>query len=139
MDAVPFIGMPFTLGHHMSINSYRELKVWQFGMGLAKDVYLLTPGFPSDELYGLTSQLRRAAVSVPANLAEGHARDSTKEVLRHISIAQGSLTETETHLLLSETLGLADRQQVLPLFDKCAKQRRMGSGLRRRLRAKLGP
>jgi four helix bundle protein len=121
----------------MSINSYRELKVWQLGMELAKEAYLLTRGFPKDELYGLTSQLRRAAVSIPANLAEGHAGGSTKEFLRFISIAQGSLAETETHLLLSEALELASHQQVLPLLDKCAEERRMLSGLRSRLRAKL--
>ena len=77
----------------MMINSYRELKVWQLGMQLVKDIYLLTRQFPNQELYGLTSQVRRASVSIPANIAEGHARESTKEFLRYISIAQGSLAE----------------------------------------------
>jgi four helix bundle protein len=123
----------------VSINSYRDLKVWQLGMELAKEAYLLARGFPKDELYGLTSQLRRATVSIPANVAEGHAKDLTKEFLRHISIAQGSLAETETHPLLSEALGFANHNRILPLLDKCAEERRMLSGLRRRLNAKLEP
>jgi four helix bundle protein len=74
----------------MSLDSYRQLKVWQLGMQLAKEVYLLTQGFPKHEVYGLSSQLQRSAVSIPANLAEGHAKNSTKDFLRHISITQGS-------------------------------------------------
>ena len=63
----------------MGVSSYQQLKVWQLGIQLAKSTYTLTQTFPKDELYGLTSQMRRAAVSIPANIAEGHARDSTKE------------------------------------------------------------
>lgn len=123
----------------MLVNSYRQLKVWQLGMQLAKEVYLLTQGFPKFEVYGLSSQLQRSAVSIPANLAEGHAKDSTKDFLRHISIAQGSLAETETHLLLAEFLDYAKPGQIAPLLDRCAEERKMLSGLRRSLRAKLHP
>lgn len=73
------------------MDTYRELKVWQLGMELTREVYLFTRRFPDCELYGLTSQLRRAAASVPANVAEGHAKDSTKDSLRHLSIARSSL------------------------------------------------
>ena len=104
----------------MTLDSYRQLKVWQLGMQLAREVYLLTQGFPKYEVYGLSSQLQRAAVSIPANLAEGHAKNSTKDYLRHISIAQGSLAETETHLLLAESLSYAKTDQIAPLLDKCA-------------------
>jgi four helix bundle protein len=83
------------------MNSYQELLVWQRGMEIAKLVYQLTSQFPKSEQYGLTSQLQRAAVSIPANIAEGHARDSTKEFLRYLSIVRGSLAELETLLLLS--------------------------------------
>ncbi len=121
----------------MQLNSYRELKVWQLGMQLAKDAYLLTQRFPKHEVYGLGSQLQRAAVSVPANLAEGHAKDSTKDFLRHISIAQGSLAETETHLLLAESLNYLQSNCVAPILEKCAEERRMLSGLRRKLKAQL--
>jgi four helix bundle protein len=121
------------------MNNYRELKVWQLGMTmtLAKDAYLLTQRFPKHETFGLGSQLQRAAVSVPANLAEGHAKDSTKEFLRHISIAQGSLAEMETHLLLAESLEYASPDTVASILDKCTEERQMLSGLRRRLKAKL--
>ena len=123
----------------MQVNSYRELKVWQLGMQLAKDVYLLTQRFPKHEAYGLSSQLQRAVTSIPANLAEGHARDSTKDFLRHISIAQGSLAETETHLLLAESLDYLQSNGVAVILEKCAEERRMLSGLRRKLKAKLQP
>jgi four helix bundle protein len=123
----------------VEINSYRELKVWQLGMQLARDVYLLTRQFPKHEVYGLSSQLQRASVSVPANLAEGHAKDSTKDFLRHISIAQGSLAETETHLLLAESLDYLQSNCVAAILEKCAEERRMLSGLRRKLKAKLQP
>ena len=99
------------------MNSYRELKVWQLGMQLAKDVYLLTQQFPKHEVYGLSSQVQRAAVSIPANLAEGHAKDSTKEFLRHISIAQGSLAEMETHLLLAESLNYVEPDCIALILD----------------------
>ena len=121
------------------MNNYRELKVWQLGMELAKDAYLLAQRFPKHEVYGLSSQLQRAAVSIPANLAEGHAKDFTKEFLRHISIAQGSLAETEPNLLLAESLDYVKPDSVASILDKCAEERRMLSGLRRSLKAKLSP
>jgi len=86
------------------VRSYRDLDVWELGMKLVREVYILTDTFPDREKYGLASQLRRAAPSVPSNIAEGHAKDSTKEYLRHLSIALGSLAEVETQLLLAESL-----------------------------------
>ena len=94
-------------------------------MELAKQVYLLTQEFPKHEVYGLSSQVQRAAVSIPANLAEGHAKESTKELLRHISIAQGSLAETETHLLLAESLGYASHHEIASCLAKCAEERKL--------------
>ena len=123
----------------MGLNSYRELKVWQLGMEIAKDIYMLAQALPRHEVYGLSSQMQRSAVSVPANIAEGHAKESTKDFLRHISIAQGSLAETETHVLLAESLDYAKSSQVARLLDKCTEQRKMLSGLRRSLRAKIKP
>jgi four helix bundle protein len=119
------------------MNSYRELKVWQLGMQLAKEVYVLTRNFPKSEIYGLSSQLQRSAVSIPANIAEGHAKESTKDFLRHISITQGSLAETETHLILAEFLGYADPDTIAQLLNLCTEERKMLSGLRRSLQAKL--
>ena len=82
----------------MEIKSYRDLRVWQSGMDLVVMVYEVSEKFPSKEVYGLTSQIRRAAVSVPSNIAEGHTRESTKEYLRYLSIAQASLAEVQTQI-----------------------------------------
>jgi len=121
----------------LSVESYRDLRVWQVGMELTKEVYLLTRLFPDCEKYGLSSQVQRAAVSIPANVAEGHAKDSTKDFLRHLSIAQGSLAEVETHLILAESLGYCDHNRVAKLLSKCSEEGRMLSGLQRSLKAKL--
>jgi four helix bundle protein len=127
----------------MSISSYRQLKVWQIGMDLAEHVYHQTQTFPKYELYGLTSQLRRAAVSVPANIAEGHAQDSTKLYLRHISITMGSLAELETELLLASRLRYLEDghlQQVLTLADGQGKMlRSLQQSLKRKVKGQRRP
>lgn len=89
------------------IRSYRDLRVWQRGMAVAEDVYRLTRSYPRDEQFGLTSQTRRAAVSVPANIAEGHGRGTRLSYASFLRIARGSLKELETHLLLAERVGIA--------------------------------
>ena len=96
----------------MKVESYRDLIVWQEGVSLALAVYRLTSAFPNEERFGLISQMRRCAVSVPSNIAEGHARLSTREYLRYVSIALGSLAELETQLHLSRELGYARRESV---------------------------
>ena len=85
--------------------SYRDLDVWQRSMRLAKRIYQVTRKFPGDERFGLTNQLRRAAVSVPSNIAEGHARFGAGEFSSFISITMGSVAEIETQILLSKDLG----------------------------------
>ena len=85
-------------------NSYRDLIVWQKGMLLCKEVYLLTKKFPKEEVYGLTSQIRRCAISIPSNIAEGKARSSDKEFIRFLQISLGSVYELQTQLELSEQL-----------------------------------
>lgn len=82
-----------------TITTYRDLDVWKESMNLCELVYEFTNGFPDKELYGLTSQLRRAAVSIPSNIAEGQGRTGTKEFLHHLSIARGSLCEVETQTI----------------------------------------
>jgi len=84
---------------------HRDLKVWQEAIALVRMIYVLTDTFPKHEIYGLTSQMRRAAVSVPSNIAEGAARKSTKELLQFLSIAGGSLSELDTQLELARTIG----------------------------------
>ena len=86
------------------MKSHRDLDVWKKSIGLVREIYVLTKKFPPDELYGLTSQMRRAAVSVPSNIAEGAARGSSKEFSRFLSISLGSLAEMETQLLIAENL-----------------------------------
>src|SRR5579863_8294112 len=96
------------------IITYRNLEAWQISMDLAVDLYKLTKSFPKDELFGLTSQIHRAAVSIPSNIAEGHGRKGSKEFLHHLSIAYGSLTELETQLILSVRIEYVDQNVMIP-------------------------
>lgn len=94
-------------------NSYRDLIVWQKAMTLTKKVYQLTKTFPSDEIYGLTSQIRRCSVSVPSNIAEGRGRNSDKEFIRFLNIALGSVYELQTQLELALSFNyIADYKDV---------------------------
>jgi four helix bundle protein len=95
---------------------FRELLVWRQAMDLARDCYILTKNLPREELYGLTSQIRRAAVSVPANIAEGNGRGTRKDYVSFLRIAQGSLRELETHLILIVEVRLAQQDLVAPLL-----------------------
>ncbi len=121
-----------------TIQSHRDLNVWQLGMDIAERIYRLTRDFPTDERFGLVSQLRRAAASVPANIAEGNARSSTKEYLHHLSIAVGSLAEIETFLDLAVRLSYGRPNTIDELVDVIGEERRMLRGLQRSLRSKLG-
>lgn len=101
------------------IESYRDLKVWQLGMDIAVDVYRLTQDYPRDEQFGLTSQTRRAASSVPANIAEGYGRNSKASYVNFLRIAQGSLKELETHVLLAERVGMARSEGTTDILGRC--------------------
>jgi four helix bundle protein len=96
----------------MKINNYRDLIAWQKSMDLAAEVHMLSKMIPKDELYGLTSQLRRAAVSVPSNIAEGQAGNSTAEFRNFLSIAKGSLAELDTQLMLAQRFNFVTSQQA---------------------------
>jgi four helix bundle protein len=100
------------------IRSYRDLNVWQFGMDLAELAYRITRRSPRDEIYGMTSQIRRAAASVPANIAEGHGRNSRGEYIQFLRVAQGSLKELETHILLARRIGFATERDVSLLLER---------------------
>jgi four helix bundle protein len=102
----------------MSLKSYRDLEVWQKAMDLVEEVYRIAGRFPSQEKYGLTGQLQRAAVSIPANIAEGYARMHRKEYLQHLSIARGSLAEVETHLAIAVRLGFASKDDVIGTWNR---------------------
>ncbi|WP_341528239.1 four helix bundle protein [Nostoc sp. UHCC 0302] len=113
------------------IRSYQDLKVWQESMNLAESCYQLTIAFPKEELYGMTSPIRRAAVSIPANIAEGYGREYRGEYIKFLLILQGSLKELETHLLLSarSKVGLTDTLAVNPILRQCESVRRLLRGL----------
>jgi len=100
------------------IKSYRDLRVWQLGMDLAVEAYRMTAGFPKHEAYGLSAQMQRAAVSVPSNIAEGHAREHRKEYLYHLSTAQASLAELETHAELASRLDYCPLHHVTAFLEK---------------------
>jgi four helix bundle protein len=114
----------------MSMNGHRDLVVWQKAMGLVREVYRATRTFPSDEMYGLTGQIRRAAVSIPSNLAEGHGRNSRREFRQFIGQARGSLTELETQLEIARDLGHLARAQAAELLSRASEVGRMINGLR---------
>jgi four helix bundle protein len=121
----------------MAVSSYRDMDVWRKAMDFVVLCYQIAKRLPSSELYGLTSQLQRAAVSVPANIAEGHGRSHTKEFLRHLSIAYGSLMEVETHLLIAARLNFIDEASTQTALRQSAEIGRMLNGLRNSLNRNL--
>ena len=121
----------------MAIQGFRELRVWQSGMELVVAVFELTRTLPKSEIYGLSSQLQRAAVSVPANIAEGHARNHLKEYLQFLSIARASLAEVATYLELIERLSYAHPERTQPLLDLTASLNRQLLALRDSLSTRL--
>lgn len=117
----------------MEIRSYRDLDVWQKGMDLVVECYKQSSRFPAREAYGLRSQLERAAVSIPANIAEGRGRQHLGEFIQHLYIANGSLAELETHIQLAERLDYLDQGRAGVLLDRCAEVGRLINGLRKSL------
>lgn len=116
--------------------SYKDLNVWQKGIELAKVIYTLTARFPTEERFGLVSQMRRAAVSIPSNIAEGQARHTTGEFIQFISHAEGSVAELNTQLILASELKFCSPQSAVPASELMDDLRRMLNGLRRRLSKK---
>lgn len=102
------------------IRNYRDLRVWQAAMELAEQIYHLTRGFPREELYVLTSQMRRAAVSVPSNIAEGYGRSGRKQYLSFLAIAQGSIKELETQVMLASRVGCCSADDAEPVLELAA-------------------
>lgn len=117
----------------MDFKSYRDLEVWQKAMDLVVDCYTITSNFPNKETFGLASQLQRAAISIPSNIAEGRERQHRKEFIQHLSIAYASLAEVETHLQIAERLNYVDLDKVNQLLDKTSEVGKMLNGLRKSL------
>ncbi len=113
----------------MGLRDYRDLLVWQRAMDLVEVVYRATKAFPKEELYGLTSQVRRAVVSVCANIAEGQGRRTTTDFLHFLSMARGSLKEVETHMLIAERLGYIDDNGTAAILQLTTEVGRLSAGL----------
>ncbi len=119
------------------IKDYRDLEVWKKAMDLVEISYKITKKFPKNEIYGLTSQLQRSSVSIPANIAEGRQRQHSKKFLQHLSIACGSLAEMETHIQISARLKYIDKQCLGMVLEKTSEVGRMLNGLRRSIEKKI--
>lgn len=117
----------------MSIRTHKDLDVWNKSMELAEEIYQLTKGFPREERFGLTSQIRRSAISIPSNIAEGAARSSKREFIQFLYVAMGSLSEVETQLLLAKRLTFLSGADI---FIKIESIRRMLLGLIRHLKGR---
>ena len=111
------------------MKNYKELGVWQKSIDLVEQVYQVTSAFPLEEKYGLSSQSQRAATSIPANIAEGWARGTTKEYIQFLKVARGSLMELETHLIVANRLKFLPEQKVQSLVGAIAEIGRMLNGL----------
>jgi four helix bundle protein len=117
------------------MRDFRDLQVWQKAHRLALGIYRATAAFPREELYGLTSQIRRASASVPANLAEGCGRNSEKELRRFLEIAMGSASELEYHLLLAHDLAILDGENYQQLNQQTCEVKRMLASFIQKLKA----
>ncbi len=113
---------------------YRETILWQKSMGIPREVYRLAPRLPREEVYGMRSQITRAAVSIPANVAEGWTRETAKDKANFLAIAQGSVAETETLLTLCEDLGWFPKSETLTLRSLIDEVSRMLTAMRRKHR-----
>jgi four helix bundle protein len=116
-----------------SIQSHRDLLVWQRGMDLVEASYQFVHQFPAHERYGLTQQLTRASISIPANIAEGHGRSTRKDYAHFVSIARGSLMEVETYVMIGRRLGFASKESADDLLSRIVELGRMLTALRQRL------
>jgi four helix bundle protein len=120
------------------IQSFKDLLVWQKAIALSVLCYELTKEFPKDEMYGMTAQIRRASVSIPANIAEGHGREQTRSFIQFLRVAQGSLKELETHLVVAEQVQLVRAEALLQANAMTDEIGRMLRALIRSLQDKIG-
>jgi len=115
------------------VHGYKDLLVWQKGIHLAKEIYRITQTFPNEEKFGLVSQMRRAAVSIPSNIAEGQARHTTKEFVQFVSHAEGSVAEMDTQVILAQELGYCSEERAAVASGLLSDLRKMLNALRRTL------
>ena len=124
------------MGRDHAVRSYKDLEVWQRSMQLAEDCYRATADFPREEMYGMTAQIRRAANSIPANIAEGYGRDQTGAFVQFLRIAQGSARELETHLILAARVRLLREDVRDMLLDECERISKMLRSMIRALQSR---
>ena len=117
------------------MKNYKELEVWQKAIDLALELYKVTASFPAEERYGLASQIQRAGVSIPANIAEGWGRGSTKEYVQYLRISRGSLAELETHLIISQKLNYISETNIIDLHNKITTIGKMLNNLMKSLKS----
>jgi four helix bundle protein len=120
-----------------SINSFKDLEVWEKSVLFVTDIYQMTQNFPKEEIYGLTSQIRRAAVSIPSNISEGWARKSTKTYIQFLHISRGSLAEVQTQLVIAENLNYTDTKTTTIISEKADEIGKMLNGLINSLESNL--
>jgi four helix bundle protein len=120
----------------MAIKSYRDLQVWQKAMDLVVESYKVTRLLPRVETYGLASQIQRSPVSIPANIAEGHGREHLGDYIHHLSVANGSLMELETHFLIASRLSFVETNDLQPVLTITHESGRMLAGLIRKLKVR---
>ena len=121
----------------MALGYYSDLKVCQKSMDLAEEIYNMVKELPKYEIYGLSNQMRRAVVSIPSNIAEGHQRGATRDYIRFLNIAKGSLGELETQVMLCERLGYIKDEKRMILLSLCEETGKMLSGLINNLQKRL--
>ncbi|MGB3403215.1 MAG: four helix bundle protein [Microcoleaceae cyanobacterium] len=118
------------------ISDFKDLRIWQKGMEIAKMCYFLTRQFPKEELFGMTQQIRRSAASIPANIAEGYGRRSPGDYARFLNIAVGSTNELQTHLILSASVNLCTQQEIQQILDLLLEESKMIRSLIQKLQDK---
>lgn len=116
------------------IKNFKQLKIWQKGIEIVKDIYTLTKQFPKEELYGITSQMRRSAISIPSNIAEGFKRYHSKEYSQFLHIVLGSAAELETQLIIAKELGFINEENLNDISDKLDHISKMISSLLNKLK-----
>jgi four helix bundle protein len=121
----------------MTLKRFNDLQVWQKAVNFAVQLYAFTRDFPKEEIYGFTSHVRRAAVSIPSNIAEGHSRNTTGDFLRFLSMAQGSCSEVETQLFIARQLNYLSQANYDQLLDRLSEIGRMLSGLETSLKRRI--
>jgi len=119
------------------IKTYRDLEVWQKARRLVKEIYVISRTFPREEQFGLTAQIRRAVISIPSNIAEGHSRQSTKDYISFISVAIGSLAEVDTQIILAQDLEYLTQKECASVDQQIQSLQQMLHKLRHSLKAKL--